>query len=409
MKKFRRIISLLLVLALAVGVFAGCSKKAEEVEPTTQTEATTEAPAETTTAPKQETTTEAPAVNKSSIASSARLKELIKGNSDGSGNSFINFEPAPRSTPADFRIVAYYVANSSANNYNNIDRTHLAQLTDIIVFGIAGFGEDGNVWIDNDFSLRLNNIRKALRASGSKARVHINLLGPGSKSSSSDWNEQMIDQGNRHSKAFASGKLEQNIYNLVSKNGFDGVFFDYEYPVIQEHWNDFDRFLVSLDKKLGNKYIIGAAISPWNTMQTRAGRQVLDMVEVMSYDTWDDAGNHATFAQSKKDILQMRARGYTPTQMDLGVPFYARPTTHEAYWYGYNGYYKQIDENGLCYDKATGLTFSFNTQSVIYEKTSWAINRGIGGMMVWHYACDVDANNSKSLFNSMIEAKNDAQ
>lgn len=408
MKKTYRIITIMLALILLIGTFSACSKASEPQEAdTTTTKATTESTTEQETTQVEETTKSD--VSHDSYYAVMRTTEnkyttgKHKSTDDDTKDLYATTK---KSTEAkNFRVVSYLVANQSLNNYANIDKSHLKQQTDIIVFGIAGFNEDGTIWLDNDFSLRLNNIKKAMKATGSKARVHINLLGPGSKSTSNVWEDQMEDQAIRHSKAFATGKLEGNILNLLNKYKFDGVFFDYEYPLKKQYWSEFDSFLVKLDKKLGSKYIIGAAISPWNTKQTKAGIDVLDMVEVMSYDTWDDDGNHATFSQSKSDVIQMIIRGYDLSKMDLGIPFYARPTNHGAYWYAYNGDADRIDENGLCYDKATGLTFSYNTPSVVYEKTNWAIKRGMGGVMIWHYACDVSAKHSKSLFNAVEDAK----
>ena len=42
---------------------------------------------------------------------------------------------------------------------------------------------------------------------------------------------------------------------------------------------------------------------------------------------------------------------------------------------------------------------------MVYEKTAWAIGQGLGGVMVWHYTCDVPADDEYSLFRSIAEAK----
>ena len=99
--------------------------------------------------------------------------------------------------------------------------------------------------------------------------------------------------------------------------------------------------------------------------------------------------------------------GYKRSQLDMGIPFYARPTTEEAHWYDYKEFYDKLDKDGLAVDPATGLTASFNTPAVVYEKTDWAIKKGFGGVMIWHYACDLPADNDASLFNQVTRAKND--
>lgn len=304
----------------------------------------------------------------------------------------------------EFRITAYCVGGNF-RDASRIDASHFADLTDVILISVANFNKNGEIILANDFDLIYTNIKNAMKESD--ANLYLNIIGPGYTTSSTDWNEQMDDQGNNHDIAFRSGNLEKNIKDTLEKYGFDGVFFDYEYPLTKAHWKVFDEFLISLDKYLGDGYKIGCAISAWNTKQSRKSIAVTDLVEVMAYDIWDNDGTHASLKGAKQCIRQMLLEGYKKEQLDLGIPFYARPVTKEAYWYGYNGYYKGLDEKGFCVDDATGLTFSFNTYDMVYEKTQWAINRGLGGAMVWHYSCDVPKDNEISLFNAIYNAKND--
>ena len=304
----------------------------------------------------------------------------------------------------DFRITAYAVGSNFVNA-DRIDATHFEDLTDVILISVANFNTEGEIILDKNFETIVENIKNAMK--NSTANLYLNIIGPGYKTASTDWYEQMDDQGKYHDIAFRSGNLEKNIKDTLVKYGFDGIFFDYEYPEKKEHWKVFDEFLISLDKYLGDEYKIGCAISAWNTKQSRKSIAVTDMVEVMAYDIWDKDGTHSSLRGAKQCVRQMLLEGYKKEQLDLGIPFYARPTTKEAYWYGYNGYYTQLDEKGFCKDDATGLTFSFNTYDMVYEKTQWAINRGLGGAMVWHYSCDIPKDNELSLFNAIYNAKND--
>lgn len=303
-----------------------------------------------------------------------------------------------------FRLTAYAVG-SNFTDASTIDASHFEDLTDVILFGVAAFNTEGEVVLNQNFDLILGNIREAMK--NSDANLYLNLLGPGYRTNSADWNEQMKDQSKYHNMAFKSGNLQKNIKAVLDEYGFDGVFFDYEYPVTQEDWDVFDEFLISLDGYLGDDYRIGTAISAWLTMQSKKAIAVTDMVEVMAYDIWDKDGTHASQWGAEQVILKMLQNGYKPEQMDMGIPFYARPTNQGAYWYGYNGWYDKLDEKGFCYDEETGLTFSFNDYDTVYTKTQWAIKKGLGGAMVWHYSCDVPKDNPKSLFNAMYKAKTD--
>lgn len=304
----------------------------------------------------------------------------------------------------DFRITAYAVGGNFVDA-SRIDGSHFADITDVILISIANFNTEGEIILDSRFETILGNLRNAMK--DSDANLYLNLIGPGYKISSTDWNEQMDDQGNYHDMAFRSGNLEKNIKDTLDKYGFDGVFFDYEYPLTKKHWKEFDKFILSLRSYLGDEYKIGCAISAWNTKQSRKAIKALDMVEAMAYDMWDKDGTHASLKAAKQCIRQMLLNGYKKEQIDLGIPFYARPVTQEAYWYGYSGYYTELDEKGFCVDDATGLTFSFNTYDMVYEKTQWAIDKGLGGAMVWHYSCDIPKDNELSLFNAIYNAKHD--
>lgn len=304
----------------------------------------------------------------------------------------------------NFRITAYVVGNTFADA-SKVDDSHFEDITDVILISVANFNDKGEIILSDNFETVLSNLKSAMEGSG--ANLYLNFIGPGCRIKSDDWYEQMEDQSKYHNLAFESGVLEKNIKDTLDKYGFDGVFFDYEYPVTKADRKAFDKFLLSLDAYIGDEYKIGSAVSPWNNCQTRASVKAVDFVEVMAYDIWENDGTHSSLRNAKQCIRQMLLNGYKKEQLDLGVPFYARPTNHGAYWYGYNGYYEKLDEKGFCVDDETGLTFSFNTYDMVYEKTQWAINKGLGGMMVWHYACDVPESNPQSLFNAMANAKND--
>jgi len=310
--------------------------------------------------------------------------------------------------PEDFRVTAYIVANS-CKDINTFDSSHFDQMTDIILFGVATFDEEGNISLTEDFETCLNNIKSFMKTDGTQ-RLYLNLLGPGSQTDSEDWNDQMEDQAQRHSNAFESGNLENNIKSTLAEYEFDGVFFDYEFPIKNKNWKVYNKFIVSLDSVLGDDYKIGVTVVDWDAKQSKEAREATDLVELMSYDNWDDNGNHSTLELAQHDVKKILKKGYDKSKIDLGIPFYARPTTKEAYWYDYKSYYDKFDENGLYEDKdETKLVFSFNDYDLVKEKTDYALETGLGGVMLWHYACDLPAENEKSLFNAMEQSIEEAK
>lgn len=307
--------------------------------------------------------------------------------------------------PEDFRVTAYLVCGDGVD-INSFDSTHAGQITDFILFGCATFDESGNLNVSEHIKQWIDMLRNAC---SDKTRIHLNILGPGSQSTSSDWNEQMADLAQRHTTAFESGVLEQNIKSALEQYQLDGVFFDYEFTIKNKYWKAYNNFIVSLDECLGNDYKIGMALASWDLGQNKKARQATDFITLMSYDLWDENGNHSTTSIARDDIKKARKAGYDMSKVDLGIPFYARPTTREGYWYSYKDYYTNVDDMGLFTDEGnTGLVFSFNTPDVVKEKTDLAIKEGMGGVMVWHYACDVPADNGESLFNAISQSKQQA-
>ena len=305
----------------------------------------------------------------------------------------------------NLRVTAYVVVRS-AEEVETLDPSHFSQLTDMILMGAASFDTEGRVNLCGDFAELIEGI-KAL-TEGLDVNCYLNILGPGATEGTT-FQEQMYSQGERHRAAFESGVLEDNIKAVLDEYGLDGVAFDYEFPLEDIHKQTFGSFLVSLDNTLGDGYKICAALSGWNAGLPKDAIKVIDIAEVMCYDLWDSDGKHATMNVMKDVMKQMRDHGYKRAQLDIGLPFYARPTTEDAYWYAYKDYYNKIDEDGLVTDETTGLIASFNTPEVIYKKTQWAIRNGYGGVMIWNYGNDVPADNDASLFNQIVQAKADAR
>ncbi|MBR5427498.1 MAG: glycoside hydrolase family 18 protein [Clostridia bacterium] len=304
----------------------------------------------------------------------------------------------------NLRVTAYVVVRSAAD-VGTLDPSHFSQLTDMILMGAASFDTEGRVNLCGDFAELIDGINALTE--GLDVNCYLNILGPGAIEGVT-FQEQMYSQGERHRAAFESGVLEDNIKAVLEEYGLDGVAFDYEFPLEDIHKQAFGSFLVSLDETLGDGYKICAALSGWNAGLPKDAIKAIDIAEVMCYDLWDYDGKHATMNVMKDVMKQMRDHGYKRAQLDAGLPFYARPTTEDAYWYDYKDYYDKIDGDGLVTDENTGLVASFNTPEVIYQKTQWAIKNGYGGVMIWNYGNDVPADNEASLFNQIAQAKTDA-
>lgn len=293
----------------------------------------------------------------------------------------------------DFRVTTYVVADRILDK-KNLDSKSFDTITDVILFSCVSFDEKGNVFL-NDINKKsgeqvittaLENLKSVIGKRD--VNIYVNILGPDADEGIEDWNDQMDNKAKKHTSAFKSGKMEAQIYNIVTKYGFDGVFFDYEFPIKSKHWKPFNKFLVSLDKELPKK-VIGLALADWDVKLSKDAINAVDMIEMMQYDLFDDRGDHASLEAAKSGIEKFIDKGIDPKKLDLGVPFYGRPTDKGAFWYDYSQYAEGL---GLYENKAyiteQNVEAYFNSYQLIYDKTALAMDYGIGGMMIWHYSCD---------------------
>lgn len=315
----------------------------------------------------------------------------------------------------DFRVTSYLVCQWFYGN-ENIDAEKMNTLTDIILFGVARFDENGNVYLqDLDINgemvsgeIIFKDIIKNIKETNPNAKIHCNILGPDGTDSD--------DKEKLHSQAFKKNDKEliDNIIVLLKEYNFDGIFFDYEYPHKLKSIKDYSDFLVKLDSKLED-YILGAAFSHWSCNISKEAIKVLDRVEIMAYDNMGEYNAHAEFAtvggaMAVKDFVK---RGYDLSKCDLGLPFYGRTHGGEEAWPSYaqiagdleNNPFKNIIAKSYMNGDVSGdITTSFNGVQMIKDKTAFANDYGLGGVMVWHYTCDVEYENDLSLFKAVQTA-----
>ena len=173
-----------------------------------------------------------------------------------------------------------YVTANSVQDIGRLYSEDFDIITDVILFGCASFDSTGEVNIQkNALEKALSNLRAVIGERD--VSIHVNLLGPGPLESHDDYSKAMRDQGEQHTKAFKSGVLEDNIIALVDKYDFDGVYFDYEYPMDYTNWTPFNRFLIRLDAKLGKK-ILGLAVSEWDIKLSPGSYTAVDRFEFMT-------------------------------------------------------------------------------------------------------------------------------
>lgn len=169
----------------------------------------------------------------------------------------------------------------------------------------------------------------------------------------------------------------KNTVDFLLEYGFDGVSYDWEYPN-KKQWALFSEHIVSLKKELREHGLkISCAVCPWNFYMEKDAIEALDQIEIMSYDLFDENGNHSSFASGA--VQCFLEKGFTAEQINLGLPFYARPEDGGGIWINYNDpAYTPADR---FQNYSNGMWFS-GTQ-MTFDKTAYAIENGLGGMMIF--------------------------
>lgn len=334
-----------------------------------------------------------------------KLKSIDVLNVDGNKNE-------------DFRVTSYIVCPGYYAG-GTTEKEKLQTVTDVILFGIARYNENGEVYLqDADINGEIvsgdeifKSIIAGLRAANPNIKVHCNALGP--DGTDIDNKEEL------HSQAFIENgdKLATSIVDMLTTYDFDGFFFDYEYPYKAKSRRDFSKFIVKLDEVMG-EYILGASLADWNCSLSKDAIEALDRVEIMAYDdmkTFSDS--HGEFASDGGifAIEEFEKKGYDLSKCDFGLPFYGRTHGGDEAWPSYaqivndlgnEPFKNSIAKSYLTGDTSGEISTSFNGVQMIRDKTAFANDYGLGGVMVWHYSCDVAYDSDMSLFKAIQTSLN---
>lgn len=190
----------------------------------------------------------------------------------------------------------------------------------------------------------------------------------------------------------------QNTVVFLLEYGFDGVSYDWEYPS-KKQWSVFSDHLVNLKAELSkHNLLLSCAVSPWNFYMEKDAINALDQIEIMSYDLCDENGNHSSFASGAVQPVQFFiSKGFKPEQINLGLPFYARPDDGGGIWINFDDpAYTPADR---FQNYSNGMWVS-GTQ-MIMDKTAYAIENNLGGIMIFTVTEDVPYSNELSLLKSV--------
>lgn len=194
-----------------------------------------------------------------------------------------------------------------------------------------------------------------------------------------------------------------DLVKIVGQYQFDGADIDWEYPEPGQSSQNFLSLMQQVRATLPKDKLLTAAVVALGDHAPGIPDQafpLLDFVNLMAYDnTFPDVSSYG-FAVSALDYWL--GRGLKPEQLNLGVPFYARPTD--------TPYSKivQNDPSAAQLDETTyqGVRIIYNGIPTIKKKTRLAIERA-GGIMFW--TLEYDASGDLSLVSAINQVVNESR
>ena len=175
--------------------------------------------------------------------------------------------------------------------------------------------------------------------------------------------------------------------SLVETYGLDGIDIDWEFP-LDDEWEDFSTFLIALKDTLSRNsepVALSLALYPEEIALFEEAIAALDRIHMMAYDQFDSEGFHSTMQAAEDAVAYFTALGASPQQLVLGIPAYGRPLDGSAQWV----FYKDIDPESISGENPDLVgDISFNSAATAAQKTQYALEQNLSGVMVYQLLCD---------------------
>ncbi len=260
--------------------------------------------------------------------------------------------------------------------------------------------------LDGTMSYHENNdkIRDATHRAGGKVLVAI-----GGGAAATD-----VELSKRYDELLSAEKrvaFARSLVEYVNEHELDGIDVDIEGPAITDDYGPFVKALSAELKKAGKT--ISAALSHGygGDRVTSDTLAKFDFINVMAYNAtgpWNpnQPGQHSSIELAESTTKYWIDGGLPKSKVVLGVPFY-----------GY-GFGKDVNQ-GIAYREILnaypqaassdecGNTIYYNGVKTIRAKTQMAMQKGLGGVMIW--AINQDADGDASLLRQIEQAAKEAK
>ncbi len=178
-------------------------------------------------------------------------------------------------------------------------------------------------------------------------------------------------------------KFIETLIKICKTHKFSGIDYDWEFPASTDENALYAALIVESKNAFVDEGLeLSAAFSPWQKFDPEV-YEALDRVHLMAYDNRD---KHSTLDDAAKAVSGFLAKGVLPEKLFLGVPFYGRAIEDSEQSITYQALLAKHDLTTES-DEVDG--FYFNGPVTIAAKVQFAIDRKLGGIMIWELGQDV--------------------
>lgn len=316
----------------------------------------------------------------------------------------------PNVKKASSKVLIGYV-----QDYRDPNIVDYSKLTHVI-FSFAHPTKDGGLLLNGDTALH------NLRATVTNAKKHDTkvMLAIGG------WFHMKGGESYDYFKPAISNptsrtRLVNELTGIADREKLDGIDIDFEHPRSKADAQNLAAFTKELGTQLHakNKELSVAVYSKIHAQTlTEIGFVEyepsmfvdVDHVNIMAYDGQWDGGYHAEnlspFPFTEKIVTYWTHLFETykiPTEkLVLGVPLYAQPANPKIKQVSYGAIINQnpANANGDTVNM-NGTTYYYNGEATMKKKTKLALDRNMGGMMLWE--AGLDAQGDRSVTSTIYE------
>lgn len=301
---------------------------------------------------------------------------------------------AARKRQSDLRVTSYITPNSLkgydpvTNKSAYVDGACFDVVTDVQFIAYGRFQEDGSIKPEETSVEMLAVLNQMI---GSRpVNIFLTIFPPLAPYYIADVYFNYMDNA------------VKSVADLVNECDVYGVDFDWEYPSNAKEYEVYSEYLVKLKQELAkNDKKLSLALSPWGLKFSQEAIDAIDQVQLMAYDLFDHNGDNNSYAGSSENcIAYMLNKGFSLSQLNLGISYYGRPNDGGGKWYNFNSPDFVPDEY-IMFQKNS----YFNTPTTVRDKTVYALLRGIGGIMTFAQDEDLPMDNPLSLTYQIGKAK----